>query len=47
MEELQKTLITVIDEQLKVKEPDIQSLDVLNRLIETVNGWLITVEANK
>ena len=45
MEELQKTLVTEIGEQLKAKSDsknkNIQLLDVLNRLLGTVNNWLI------
>ncbi len=38
MEELQKTLVTVIGEQLKnTEKPNIQYLDVLNRLLGTVS----------
>lgn len=46
MEELQKTLITVIGKQLKDEKPNIQYLDVLNRLIGTVDSWLISNEYN-
>jgi len=41
MEELRKTLTTEIDGQLKDANPNIQYLDVLNRLLGTVNSWLI------
>jgi hypothetical protein len=41
MEELQKTLTTEIGGQLKSKTPNIQYLDVLNRLLGTVSNWLI------
>jgi hypothetical protein len=44
MEELQKTLVTKIGEQLKSEKPNIQLLDVQNRLLGTVNNFLI---ANK
>jgi len=44
MEELQKTLVTKIDEQLKTDKPNIQYLDVLNRLLGTVSNWLIVSE---
>jgi len=37
MEELQKTLIAKIDEQLKSEKTSIQYLDVLNRLLGTVS----------
>lgn len=47
MEELQKTLVTEIGEQLKKTEnKNIQLLDVLNRLLGTVNNWLIA-KSNK
>lgn len=42
MEELQKALVAKIGEQLKNKTPNIQYLDVLNRLLGTVNNWLLT-----
>ena len=41
MEELQKTLVTKIGEQLKVDKPNIQYLDVLNRLLGTASNWLL------
>lgn len=41
MEELHKALVDTIVEQLKAKNPNIQYLDVLNRLLGTVNNWLI------
>ena len=41
MEELQKTLTTKIDGQLKAEKPNIQYLDVLNRLLGTVSDWLL------
>ena len=44
MEELQKSLITKIGEQLKSEKPNIQYLSVLNQLLGTVSSWLI---ANK
>jgi hypothetical protein len=40
MEELQKVLITEIGEQLKADNKNIQLLDVLNRLLGTVDNWL-------
>ena len=40
MEELQKTLVAEIGGQLKTEKPNIQYLDVLNRLLGTVNSWL-------
>lgn len=42
MEELQKTLVTEIGEQLKAENKNIQLLDVLNRLLGTVDNWLIS-----
>lgn len=47
MEELQKSLVTKIGEQLKSDSQNIQLLDVLNRLLGTVNNWLIAKENNK
>ena len=41
MEELQKALVTKISEQLKSDKPNIQYLDVLNRLLGTVSNWLV------
>jgi hypothetical protein len=41
MEELQKTLITEIGNQLKAEKKNIQLLDVLNRLLGTVNSYLL------
>jgi hypothetical protein len=40
MEELQKALVVKIGEQLKSDKPNIQLLDVLNRLLGTTNSWL-------
>ena len=42
MEELQNALVTKISEQLKTEKPNIQYLDVLNRLMGTVNNCLIS-----
>jgi hypothetical protein len=42
MEELQQILVTKIGEQLKSDKPNIQLLDVLNRLLGTVSNWLIS-----
>jgi len=42
MEELQQTLITEINNQLKSKEKDVALLDVLNRLLGTVDNCLIS-----
>ena len=39
MEGLQKTLVTKIGEQLETDKPNIQYLDVLNRLLDTVSSW--------
>lgn len=41
MEDLQKNLVTIIGEQLKSEAKNINLLDVLNRLLGTVNNWLI------
>ena len=41
MEELQKALVAKVDEQLKADKPNIQYLDVLNRLLGTVSNWLV------
>jgi len=41
MEELQQVLITEIGKQLEVEKKNIQLLDVLNRLLGTVNNCLI------
>ena len=40
MEELQKSLIAEVGKQLKSEKPNIQYLDVLNRLLGTVNNYL-------
>jgi hypothetical protein len=42
MEELQKSLVAEVGKQLKSDKPNIQYLDVLNRLLGTVNVWLTT-----
>ena len=42
MEELQKTLIAEIGKQLSTDKMNIQLLDVLNRLLGTVNNYLLT-----
>lgn len=42
MEELQETLVTEIGKQLEHDSPNIQLLDVLNRLLGTVDNWLIS-----
>lgn len=49
MEELQKTLVAEIGKQLKAESnnKNIQLLDVLNRLLGTVDNWLIAQENNK
>ena len=44
MEDLQKELVAIIGEQLKADKQNIQYLDVLNRLLGTVNNWLITTK---
>jgi hypothetical protein len=41
MEELQKTLTAKIDGQLKGDKPNIQLLDVMNRLLGTVSTYLL------
>ena len=41
MEELQKSLVAEIGKQLKAEKKNIQLLDVLNRLLGTVNVYLI------
>ena len=43
VEELQKALVAKIDEQLKTEKPNIQYLDVLNRLLGTASNWLIAM----
>ena len=47
MEELQEALITEIGKQLKSDSTNknIQLLDVLNRLLGTVNNWLIVLSS--
>jgi hypothetical protein len=49
MEELQKVLITEISKQLEStdKNKNIQLLDVLNRLLGTVNHWLMFKESKQ
>lgn len=43
MEELQEVLVDKIGKLVqKADEKDVQMLDVLNRLLGTVNGWLIS-----
>jgi len=42
MEELKKALVTKIGEQLKLDKPNIQYLDVLNRLLGTVSNFLLS-----
>jgi hypothetical protein len=42
MEELQKALVTKIGEQLNTEKPNIQYLDVLNRLLGTVNNCIVS-----
>jgi hypothetical protein len=44
MEGLQKALVTKIGEQLNAEKPNIQYLDVLNRLLGTVNNCIISNE---
>lgn len=40
MEELKKALIAKVGEQLKAEKPNIQYLDVLNRLLGTASSSL-------
>ena len=47
MEELQNTLVTKIGEQLKTEKPNIQYLDVLNRLLGTVSYELTKTKGGK
>ena len=47
MEDLQRSLVTKIGEQLKSDSPNIQYLDVLNRLLGTVNNWLLCPKPKK
>lgn len=42
MEELQNTLVAKIGEQLKSDKPNIQYLDVLNRLLKTVSDFILS-----
>ena len=42
MEELKTALVTKIGEQLKSDSQNVQLLDVLNRLLGTVNNCLIS-----
>ena len=41
MEALQEKLVTIIGKQLDAEKKNVQLLDVLNRLLGTVNNWLI------
>lgn len=45
MEELQKSLVTEIGKQLKPDSPNIQLLDVLNRLLGTASSYLLTKQS--
>ena len=47
MEELQKTLVTKIGKQLKTEKPNIQYLDVLNRLLGTVTNFILALRQHK
>lgn len=47
MEDLQKSLVAEVGKQLKSETPNIQYLDVLNRLLGTVNNWLMCETNNK
>ena len=42
MEDLQKSLITEIGKQLTAENKNIQLLDVLNRLLGTVNNYILS-----
>jgi hypothetical protein len=42
MEELRNALVAKIGEQLASEKPNIQLLDVLNRLLGTTTNWLIS-----
>ena len=42
MEGLQQTLVTEIGKQLSEKDKNIQLLDVLNRLLGTVNNYILS-----
>jgi len=42
MEELQKVLIAEIGKQLKADKMNVQLLDVLNRLLGTVNNYILS-----
>lgn len=46
MEELQQTLITEIGKQLETTNKNIQLLDVLNRLLGTVNYFVLSPKSN-
>jgi hypothetical protein len=43
LKELEKALVAKIGEQLESSKPNIQYLDVLNRLLGTVNNGLVVV----
>jgi hypothetical protein len=47
MEELQKTLIAEIGKQLLADKMNVQLLDVLNRLLSTVNSYLLVVKGGE
>lgn len=42
MEELKKALVAQVSKQLSSERPNIQYLDVLNRLLGTVTHYLIS-----
>jgi len=44
MEELKNTLVTKIGEQLKLEKPNIQFLDVMNRLLGTVGTHIVNTK---
>jgi hypothetical protein len=47
MEDLQKSLVAEVGKQLKSDAPNIQYLDVLNRLLGTVNNCIIATGNKK
>ena len=44
MEALQKQLVAIISKQLEAENKNIQLLDVLNRLLGTVNSWIFNLK---
>jgi hypothetical protein len=45
MEELKKSLVAEVGKQLKSEKPNIQYLDLLDRLLGTVCSYLINLES--